>query len=155
MNEAIAVSLMLMNLFAGTGPVQSTGGRTRISACSVMPKELVEKHSENPKLVRAMPPEEMPIGTLGSSCDYGLLGIQVNPFAAAGRPASPGKDWQPVSGLGDGAYFRANRGLFAELIVWTGPHHFTIQYSVPTGSTAEAVKPVTLEFARAIIARLR
>lgn len=96
------------------------------------------------------------MGPNGSSCDKGQIGLQVNPFA---RPEelrkSPGKDWQPVSGVGDTAFFRNNRDQYAELMVWTGPHHFTIQLSVPVGGKADSIKPNVIGLANGIIPKLR
>jgi hypothetical protein len=40
-------------------------------------------------------------------------------------------------------------------MVWTGPHHFTIQLGVPVGGTVESIKPNTIALAHAIIAKLR
>lgn len=40
-------------------------------------------------------------------------------------------------------------------MVWTGAHHFTIQLGVPEGSTPDAIKPNTIELARALIPKLR
>ena len=65
------------------------------------------------------------------------------------------KDLQPVSEAGESAYFRSNRNLYAELAVWTATHYFTLQVSMPTGSTAEVIKPNTIALANTIIAKLR
>jgi hypothetical protein len=82
--------------------------------------------------------------------------LQTDPFGRAEElRKSPGKEWQGVSGVGDTAYFRNNRNDYAELMVWTGAHHFTIQFGVPVGSTPEAIKPKTIELANAIIPKLR
>ena len=70
------------------------------------------------------------------------------PHAARQGPAAP-------LGAGEAAYFRSNRNRYAELAVWTATHYFTLQVSVPTGSTAEAIKPNTVALANAIIAKLR
>lgn len=60
----------------------------------------------------------------------------------------------PVArGAGEAAFFRSNRNRYAELM-WTATHHFTLQVSVPTGSTAEAINPNTIALANAIIAKL-
>jgi hypothetical protein len=156
MSEVVVVMMLLWGVTAGvTAQAPAAGAKPRISACSVMPRELVAKLEANPQLLKYSKMEEEPIGASGSYCDYGSLGLQINPFASNSKPASPGKEWQPVAGVGDAAFFRSNRGMWAELIVWTGPHHFTIQYSIRQGSTAEATKPTTIELARAIIPKLR
>ena len=68
---------------------------------------------------------------------------------------SPGKDWQRQTGVGDTAFFRNNANSYAELMVFVGAHHFTIQLGVPNGGTAESIKPNTIALAHAIIAKLR
>ena len=82
--------------------------------------------------------------------------MQVDPFVRHDDlRKSPGKDWQPVAGLGDAAFFRDNGGRWGELIVWTGSRHFTLQISVPNGGTAAAVKPNATGLATALIAKLK
>jgi hypothetical protein len=60
-----------------------------------------------------------------------------------------------VTGVGDTAFFRNNANNYAELMVWTGSHHFTIQLAVPTGGTVESIKPKAVGLAQAIVAKLR
>jgi hypothetical protein len=159
MRQVIASVVMMgcfaAPLFASQSPGAAAAGNP-ISACSLLSPELVEKFTENKKLLKLFKPEETPVGAKGTHCEHGDIGLQVNPFARPGElRKSPGKDWQPVTGVGDTAFFRANRSDYAELLVWTGPHHFTIQLSVPSGSTPEAIKPNTIALAHAIIPKLR
>ena len=108
---------------------------SRIRACSVLTRDVVMK-----------------FGT-----DQGKRVVDlVKPMVACTDQLrkSPGKDWQPVSGVGDTAYFRANGTNYAELMVWSGTHHFTIQMGVSMGSTPEAIKPNTIALANAIIPKL-
>jgi len=133
------------------------GGDARIKACSLLPKELVEKYFENKKLFPSMKPSEQPMGPKGSTCDYGSIHLQVDPFADPGvlrrEAAKPG--YEKVTGVGDEAYFHNNKDRFAELMVWTGAHHFTIQMDVNTGKTAATTKPDTIAVANAIIPKLK
>ena len=64
------------------------------------------------------------------------------------------KDHEPVPGIGDDAFFHASNS-FADLHVWTGPHHFSIQLGAGDGESAKALKPNAIELAKAIIPRLR
>ena len=129
----------------------------RINACSLLTRELVAKVTTVAnKRVLDLPPQEEAIGQKGSSCEYADIGLQINPFARTDDlRKSPGKEWESVSGVGDTAFFRSNRNLFAELIVWTGTHHFTIQMGVPTNGTAQQIKPNTIALANAIIPKLK
>lgn len=163
MHHFIAIGLAFGCLSAATIAAQGQGGaaarKPRLNACAFLPRPLMEKVTPGPvnKFVFEMKPEEGPVGPGGSSCDYATTGLQINPFARPDemRRNSPGKEWQRVTGVGDAAYFRNNGGRWAELIVWTGAHHFTIQMGVPTGSTAEAIKPNAVTLAHAIVDQLK
>jgi hypothetical protein len=160
--RAIVLGLLIVsNLAASAAASQSAAkpasGKPAIRACSLMTRDLVAKYDTlNPKVRDFMKPEEEAIGKHGSSCNDGGIFLQVDPFLSHGElRKKPPKDWQPVAGLGDAAFFRDNGGRWGELIVWTGPHHFTLQISVPTGGTAESVKPNATGLATALIAKLK
>lgn len=148
-------------LAAASGAVAQSGtpasGTSAIRACEVLTRDAVAKFDTgNPKMRDLIPRKEEAIGSHGSSCNDGSIFVQIDPFLKSdGYRKSPPKDWQAVSGVGDTAYFHNNRDRYAELIVWSGSHHFTIQLSVPDGRTAEAVKPNTIGIATALIAKLK
>ena len=148
-------------LAVASGAVAQSGtpasGKPAIRACEVLTRDVVAKFDTgNPKMRDLIPREEEAIGSHGSSCNDGSIFVQIDPFLNSGSyRKSPAKDWQAVSGVGDTAYFHNNRDRYAELIVWSGSHHFTIQLSVPDGRTAEAVKPNTIGIATALIAKLK
>jgi hypothetical protein len=140
------------------GPLPcADAGQGRLSACALLSRDLVEKFDTgNPQVLKMMKPSEEPVGATGSICDDGNIGFQINPFARADDlRKSPGKDWQLVPGVGETAHFRNKADTYAELMVWTGPHHFTLQVGVPNGGTVESIKPRVIDLARAIIAKLR
>jgi hypothetical protein len=152
--------LLLVSLSAPAAASQAPGGTadaaSRISACSLLPTELMVKVGGiNKQMVKYLEPSEEPMGANVSACDYASVRLQVNPFGKGSKPRQPAKEWQAVSGVGDGAFFRPNGTHYAELIVWTGAHHFTIQFGVPTGGTPESIRPNTIELANAIVAKLR
>ena len=161
MSPILAASLAVVHLAtaASSGQAKSApaGNPNRINACTFLTREVVTKIAPPPnKFVLDIPPREEPIGANGSACNYASIGLQIDPFPKADAlRKSPRKDWQPVSGVGDTAFFHPNRTYFAELIVWSGTHHFTIQMSVPSGSTPDKEKPKTIELARTIIAKLK
>ena len=139
----------------------AAAGKSRISACALLTEDLVMKFDTTPPhlrqsgVLKQFKPTEEPVGPNGSYCENRQIGLQVNPFA---RPdelrKSPAKDWQPVSGVGDTAFFHNNGDRYAELIVWTGPHHFTIQLSVPVGGTVDSIKSNVIGLANGIIPKL-
>ncbi len=159
----IAMSLLIISVLAfdavrlDAGAVAQTATQP-LGACSLLPKDLVMKVSGAVnKLVLDMPPQEEPVGTSGSACDYADIRLQIDAFSPAfiDQTAKQKKDWVPVPGVGDRAYFHNNRNLFAELIGYTGARTFTIQMGVPFQGTAEQMKPNTIALANAIIPKLK
>src|SRR5687767_2400187 len=127
---------------------------TRIGACSLLPKAEVRKFLPWHDIVDRMTPEEEAVGSSGSSCNYPSVFIQVFPVGrlVRGQPTTePG--WQPLSGIGDEAWFRPNRTDYAELYVKTARHTLTIQANA--NGNVEAVKPGAVNLAKALLAKLR
>ena len=153
----VITSLSLVACLAAASAAASQSGKAAIRACEVLTRDVVAKFDTgNPKMRDLIPRDEEAIGSHGSSCHDGSILVQIDPFLNSDSyRKSPAKDWQAVSGVGDTAYFHNNRDRYAELMVWSGKHHFTIQLSVPDGRTAEAVKPNTIGIATALIAKLK
>jgi hypothetical protein len=128
-------------------------GQPAVRACGVLTRDLVVPFTENKKILDLIPPQEEALGTSGTACEYGAVRLQLFPGRGGKRTVSA-KDLQPISGAGDGGYFRSNRDRYAELMVWTAKHSLDLQVSVPPGRTAEAIKPDVVALANAIIAKL-
>ncbi len=128
-------------------------GQPAIRACAVLTRDLVAPLTENKKVLDLIPPSEETLAASGTACQYGSVRLQLFP-GRGGKRTPPTKDMQPVSGAGDGGYFRSNRDRYAELMVWTSKHALDLQVSVPSGSTAEAIKADVVALASAIIAKL-
>lgn len=127
-------------------------------ACSLLTRELVMKVSGSVnKLVFDLPPEEEPVGKSGSACHYADITLQIDAFTPdrIDEVAKNDKEWVPVSGVGDRAYFRNNKNNYAEVIGRVGARTFTIQLGVPFQSTAEKIRPNAITLANAIVAKLR
>ena len=131
----------------------SAAAAPRIKACSLLPKEEVKKHLPWNAVVDRMEPEEEAIGTSGSSCNYPSVFIQVLPRGKMAGPPSQNGGYEPISGIGEEAYFRNNRNRYAELYVRVGNHTLTLQASAD--GNIEAVKPRVVNLAHALIAKLR
>jgi hypothetical protein len=135
-------------------PLQAQPAPQRIAVCSLLPKTEVRKHLPWNDIVDRMPPEEEPVGTYGSSCNYPSVFIQVFPVGrlVRGQPTTePG--WQALTGLGDEAWFRPNGTNYAELYVKTATHTLTIQASA--NGNVDAVRPGAVSLAKALLAALR
>ena len=156
MNRLIA-ALLTIGIGNTALAFQARGGGapagSGIKACSVLTRDLVEPFSANKRALDLIPPEEETMSS-GSACEWGVVRLQLYPARPGASHTAP-KDYQPLPGVGDAAFFHNNRNQYAELLVWSGTHQFTLQVSVPTGSTADAMKPKTVDLAQAIIKKLR
>jgi hypothetical protein len=119
----------------------------------VLTRDLVAPFTENKKILDLLPPQEEALGTSGTACEYGAVRLQLCPGRGGKRSVSA-KDFQPISGAGDGGFFRSNGDRYAELLVWTARHSLDLQVSVPSGRTAEAIKADVVALANAILAKL-
>jgi hypothetical protein len=136
-----------------TPPASPAGGQQAVRACQVLTRDLVTPFTENPSILDLFTAEEETLGTTGTACDYGGVRLQLYP-GRGGTGTISGDDYQPISDAGWSGFFRSNRNRYAELAVWTPKHSLTLQVSVPTGGTAEAIKPDVVRLANAIIAKL-
>jgi hypothetical protein len=160
MRHIVASVLFIGCLARPAAPLLAQGpGKPPTSACSLLTKGLVMQVTPYDKqaleVVMQIPPSEDAVGRSGSACEYGGIHLQVDPFTAETFERARQKTWLPVRDVGDAAYFRDNGGQWAELYIRTGVHVFTIQMDVPTGNTAESVKPNVIALARAILPKLR
>lgn len=136
---------------AGAGALEV--GQPAVRACQLLTRDLVAPFTDNKKVLDLLPPEEEALGTSGTACEYSAVRLQLFPGRGGKRTPSV-KDLQPISGAGQGGYFHNNRDRYAELTVWTDKHSLDLQVSVPSGRTAEAIKPDVIALANAIIAKL-
>jgi hypothetical protein len=154
---AAAATIVAWSPLAAQTP--SSASTEAPGACSLLTKELVTRVTPLDKqaldLVMQLPPDEEPVGP-GSYCEYGSIGLEIDPFE---RPATVerqlDKEWAPLPDVADAAYFRDNKGRWAELYARAGGHVFTIQMSVPTGRTTESIKPNVIALAKAIVSKLQ
>ena len=156
------MNILILSLLAWVSAVPSpeqkpAGNPARINACSVLTREMIAKvMTAANKPLRSTPPAEKPVGPSGSSCDYDSIAWQIDPFANADASRkSPSKSWVPVSGVGETAYFNNVSNFLAELLVWSGPHHFVIYMEANPGSTGEQLKPGLIQLANLIIPKLK
>lgn len=150
----VAVGCMTFQAAAAQTPAGTpAAGQPTVRACAVLTRDLVAPFTENKKVLDLIPPQEEVLQTSGTACEYGAVRLQLFP-GRGGKRTPYTKDLQPISGAGDGGYFRSNRDRYAELMVWTAKHSLDLQVSVPKGSTAEGIKLEVVALANAIIAKL-
>jgi hypothetical protein len=150
--------LGLMTVVCGlTGQVLAfqAGSPAPIRACTLLTKDLVAPFTANKRVLDIMAPEEEPMKPSGSACEWGVVRLQIMPVPATAKRAAPSPQWQPLTGAGETAFFRANGNEYAELMVWAKSHYLTLQVGVPSGSTPQAIRPNTVTLANAIIAKIK
>ena len=161
MNQLVTVVLALVSIAPLTARaenirVSATGQAAPASACALLTKEVLAAHTpaspESFKLMISVPPQEdkVPAGTM---CSYGGVTMRVGMNPVDFEP-NFGK-LPPLVGVGDKAYFRANRNRFAELAVLSGKHVITLQMDVPTGKTPADIQPNVVALAKAILAKMK
>ena len=128
----------------------------RINACSLLTREEVRKHAPWATPLDQVATEEEPIGTSGSACTYPSVMIQLLPYTPNFFEVvrKRGK-LEPVSGVGEEAYFYENSAGYAELYAKVGNRILTIQRDLQTGEKASAAKPGVTGLAQALAAKLR
>ena len=150
------------------------GGAAPVKVCSLLTRDLVMKVSTGPgrsALERAKPIEDwvaqeskeagLPVRPGVSSCKYGRVLLVLNPLArpdqvrtAMRARTAPYQNYEPVSGVGDAAFFEAN-SAYANLYVWSGSRHFHIEMGAGLDDDAKAMRPNTTALANAIIPQLK
>jgi hypothetical protein len=155
-----AALLMGLALPGGMADAAAQPSAPRPSACALLTRELVAQTSpysqQQLKLVLIVDPMEDPIGASGSACSYGGITLQIDPFTwATVEKAARDQKWTSLAGVGDVAYYRDNRGEWAELAVRAGQRVLTIQMDVPDGRTAAQVQPNAVALAKALLPTLK
>ena len=88
-----------------------------IRACQLLTKDLVAPFTANKTMLNLMAPEEEPMKPSGSACEWGVVRLQIMPVPATAKRVAPSAQWQPLTGTGEAAFFRANGTEYAELMV--------------------------------------
>ncbi len=161
MNRLVTVVVALVSIAPLTARaenirVSAAGQAAPASACALLTKDVLAAHTPAPpasfKLMISVPPQEdkVPAGTM---CSFGGVTLRVGMNPVDFEP-NFGK-LTPLAGVGDKAYFRANRNRFAELAVLSGKHVITLQMDVPDGKTPADIQPNVVALAKAILAKMK
>ena len=154
----VAMTSVALDATTLQGGKQGADGKPAPGACSILTRDLVMAHSpastESLNLMMKIPPQEEKIGSNGSACQHGDVMLQINPFPVANFDAMFSR-FTPVSGVGEKAYFRDNRGNWAELAARAGGRMITLQMDVPSGKTAASIQANVVSLAKAVLAKLQ
>ena len=146
--------LAAARLQAQSKPAPAAGGTQRVAVCKLLPTAEVKKHLPWRPQLDQFPPEEEAIGAAGSSCNYPSVMIQVLPGAQRMIDEAKKKGGlEPVSGIGEEAWFHKNPNGYAELYVKAGKYVLTLQSN--WDGKDPAVKSGTLGLAKALLAKLQ
>jgi hypothetical protein len=129
-------------------------GAPQVTACSLLTPDIVQKYIDA-RAIKLLTHDDSPVGTKGTSCEYGRIGLRLNPLGQNAARQPLGKDWQPVAGVGDAAWIHYLNRTYVEVLAFTGPHHIGIQLGVETGKTVESTRPEAIALANDILAKLR
>ena len=132
----------------------STANAARINACSLVPKAEVKKNLPWKSALDGLPVNEEAVGASGSSCGYPSVFIQIIPFSPRMIDlARKQGGLEPISGVGDEAYFHNNSDRYAEVYVKVGERLLTLQADLD--GNLGTVKPGVVNLAKAYVAKLR
>jgi hypothetical protein len=155
---SVAMTSVALDAMTVQGGKQGADGKPAPGACSILTRDLVMAHSpastESLNAIMKVPPQEEKIGANGSACQHGDVMMQINPFPVANFDAMFSR-FTPVPDLGQKAYFRDNKGNWAELAVLAGGRVLTFQLDVPSGKTAASVQANVVSLAKAVVAKLK
>ena len=150
---AVAASLVSLQAHAKPPQPAQAPGAQKVSVCKLLPTVEVKKHLPWRPQLDQFPPEEEAVGTMGSSCNYPSVMIQVLAFSQRMLDEAHKKGGlEKISGIGEEAYFHNNLNRYAELYVKTGKYLVTLQSN--WDGKDPAVKAGTLSLAKALIAKL-
>jgi hypothetical protein len=129
-------------------------------ACAVLTRAEVRKLVPwSDQMESIFPQEEEDRFANGSGCEYPSVRVQI-------MSTSPDQ-WQRwvetsknptverVADVGEEAYIRDNKGMFAELYAKSGPYLVSVQKSLKPGETTQASKAQLIALGKALIAKLR
>ena len=112
----------------------------------------MEPFAQNKRVLDLIPPEEETMSS-GTACEWGIVRLQLYPARPGAGHTAP-KDYVPLAGVGDAAFFNASR-TFAYLYVWSGSHHFVIEMGGIPLEDARTMKPNVIALAKSIVPQLR
>jgi hypothetical protein len=136
-------------------------GRRRLRAAAAQGGAETDFEVEHPTYDTLKPAED-PLGQSGSECQYGDVGVQLDPFTPERLEQlakQQGAKWTSISGVGDRAYLyddklRSTRTV--NLFIVSGAHVVTIQFgSDDLKEPIDSIKPRLTELATAMLARLQ
>jgi hypothetical protein len=154
-STGLAIASLACGLVAVTASAAVAGDAqvpAAIKACSILSKEEVKKHVPWNAVADSIPPDETPVGATGTSCQYPSVLIRLLPRGKESGQPIQGTTMEPITGVGDEAFFRSNRNRYAELYVRAGRHTLMLQASA--NGNIDLAKTQVISLARALIAKL-
>jgi hypothetical protein len=153
--SAIALAVAL----SGAAEYATAANDPTQHACSVLTRAEVRKHVPWADTMESIfPQEEEDRFANGSGCEYPSVRVQIMSTSPdqwkRWVDASKNPTVERVAGVGEEAYVRDNKGMFAELYAKSGQHLVSLQKSLKTGETTQTSKPRLIALAKAVVAKL-
>jgi hypothetical protein len=129
-------------------------------ACSALTRAEVRKLMPwSDQMEKIFPQEEEDQFANGSGCEYPSVRVQIMSTTPdqwrRWIDTSKNPTVERVVGVGEEAYIRDNKGMFAELYAKSGSRLVSLQKSLKAGETTQASKPELIALAKALAAKLR
>jgi hypothetical protein len=129
-------------------------------ACSVLTRAEVRKIMPwSDQMEGIFPKEEEDQFANGSGCEYPSVRVQIMSTSPdqwqRWVDTSKNASVERVAGVGEEAYIRDNKGMFAELYAKSGSYLISLQKSLKPGETTQASKAQLIALGQALVAKLR
>jgi hypothetical protein len=153
-------AIALLISFRGFAQQPNATKDPTMHACSVLPRAEVRKLVPwSDHMERIFPQEEEDRFANGSGCEYPSVRVQVMTTSKEHWKrwvdTSKNPTVERVAGIGEEAYIRDNKGMFAELYAKSGSHLVSLQKNLKVGETTQASKPQLVALGKALAAKLR
>ena len=128
-------------------------------ACSVLTRAEVRKLVPwSDQMEKIFPQEEEDQFANGSGCEYPSIRVQFMSTTPdqwqRWVETSKNPTVERLAGVGEEAYIRDNKGLFAELYAKSGSYLVSLQKNLGNGETTQTSKPQLIALAKAVFAKL-
>ena len=173
MRHGIALLLVAGCVSSTALAVERGSGGSAGPACELLTRDLVMKAAPDSrkKTLELEKPVDDPFAKdlqaagqpvrPGTSCKYGPVMLVLDPLPQPAQArkslqtrTAPYQAFEPVAGVGDAAFFRANSAT-ASTYVWSGARHFLVEIVGGFTDDARGLKPHSIELAKGIASRLR
>jgi len=148
---------------ASAAKAQAADSKVRV--CTLLSADEIKKiaGAHTPSGVGKRPPEEEPLSSGGSVCNYGGVDVMLDVVPVAGFEANkarygPSTKFEKIAGIGDAAYYMDQPGDQSSRLLGVyaraGQHVVVLTMTVVPPETAAGLKPTVIALGKAAAAKL-